>query len=294
MSEGFSLEWLRLREPADRRARSRALARRFAEAVRAQAGDETAVVLDLGAGTGANFRALAPLIGSAQDWRLIDRDPALLAQQPAEIAQWGRAQGYRVAHGSGIATVAAASEWRAYAVPLDLASLDRLPFAGVHGVTCSALLDLVSSEWLRALAQRLAEARLPFLAALNSDGRREWQPAHEADATVAAAFARHHGGDKGFGPALGARAADAAAAQLRAEGHMVECEASDWRLGAEDAAMLEMLVEGTAAAVSEAAPDSETAVAQWRETRLEQCREGVLRVLVGHTDVLAIPQGKRS
>ena len=83
MSEGFGLDWLRLREPHDLRARSRALARQFGAAVRARAGNETASVVDLGAGSGANFRVLAPLISGDQD-RVVPRcyDDVLLHGLP--------------------------------------------------------------------------------------------------------------------------------------------------------------------------------------------------------------------
>ena len=118
----FALDWLRLREPHDLRARSRALARRFGAAVRSRAGTAIASLVDLGAGSGANFRALAPLIPGDQDWRLVDRDRALLAHQAAEIAQWARGQGYRVTHGSGVVTIATGTaSWRAHSVDLDLA-----------------------------------------------------------------------------------------------------------------------------------------------------------------------------
>jgi spermidine synthase len=36
-------------------------------------------VVDLGAGTGANLRRLAPLLGSGQRWTLVELDPALVA-----------------------------------------------------------------------------------------------------------------------------------------------------------------------------------------------------------------------
>ena len=67
--------------PRALRARSRELARRFGAAVRARAGASTASIVDLGAGSGANFRALAPLIPGDQDWRLVDHDRALLSHQ---------------------------------------------------------------------------------------------------------------------------------------------------------------------------------------------------------------------
>ena len=288
MSEAFGLDWLRLREPHDLRARSRALARQFGTAVRTHAGGETAALVDLGAGSGANLRALAPLIPGDQDWRLVDRDRALLAHQAAEIAQWARGQGWRVTLGKGVVTVATGvAHWRAYSVELDLArDLSGLPLS-VHGVTSAALLDLVSAEWLERFADRIAAARVPFLAALTVDGRREWQPAHADDAAIARAFARHQSGDKGFGAALGPGAPAAAEALFRARGYRVSAATGEWRLGGGDAAILAGLIDGTAEAAGEA--DSTLPVGRWREDRHAALRRGELRLAVGHVDIFAEP-----
>jgi hypothetical protein len=288
VSEAFGLDWLRLREPHDLRARSRTLARQFGAAVRARAGSETASIVDLGAGSGANFRALAPLIPGDQDWRLVDHDRTLLAHEAAEIAQWARGQGWRVTHGSGVATVmTGAAQWRAHSVALDLAhEIAGMPLS-VHGVTCAALLDLVSLPWLEALADRVAAARIPFLAALSVDGRRDWQPAHSDDAAIARAFVRHQRGDKGFGPALGPDASAEAERLFRARGHRVTVAAGEWRLDGADAPMLATLVDGTAEAAGEA--DPALTVARWRADRHAALERGELRVTIGHVDILAEP-----
>jgi hypothetical protein len=286
VSEGFGLDWLRLREPHDLRARSRALARQFAAAVRGRAASETASIVDLGAGSGANFRALAPLIPGDQDWRLVDHDRALLSHQAAEIAQWARGQGWRVSHGSGVVTVmTGAAQWRAHSVALDLArEIAGMPLS-VHGVTCAALLDLVSMPWLEALADRLAAARVPFLAALSVDGWRDWQPAHPDDAAITQAFVRHQRGDKGFGLALGPDAPTEAERLLRSRGYRVTTAAGEWRLDAADAPILATLVDGTA----EAAGEADLTVARWRADRRSELQRGELRVTIGHVDILAEP-----
>jgi hypothetical protein len=207
---GFALEWLRLRESFDAAARNEGLAADFAAAVRARAGRGRPVrVVDLGAGSGANFRFLAPLIGAAQDWTLVDDDEHLLAALADELATWRR----RTGAGAG---------WRAAPKCLDLAAaLDGLDLSRADGVATSALLDLVSVGWIESLAAALAREGLPFLAALSVDGRIDWDPAHPADGLIAAAFARDQHRDKGFGPALGPDAPDAAAAALEAHGYEV-------------------------------------------------------------------------
>lgn len=289
MSAGFSLDWLRLREAPDMRARSRPLARRFADAVRRRAGDGAALLVDLGAGSGSSFRALAPLIPGEQDWRLIENDPALLGFQAAEIAQWARGQGHPASLGSGLVTVTSgAGAWRAHSVAHDLATgLDALPLSGAHGVTASALLDLVSETWLARLAARLAATKIPFLAALNVDGRRAWQPAHRDDALVDRLFARHQRGDKGFGAALGPAAAEAAAALFRGHGYAVATMASDWRLEPGDDAMLEIMIDGAADAAGEIDAEAHSHIDHWRAERHAARAGGTLRLAVGHVDILA-------
>jgi hypothetical protein len=288
VSEGFGLDWLRLREPHDLRARSRSLARQFGAAVRAQAGNEPAGIVDLGAGSGANFRALAPLISGDQHWRLVDHDRTLLAHQAAEIAQWARGQGWRVTHGSTVVTISTRdSQWQALGVEFDLArDLPSLPLSA-HGVTCAAFLDLVSPAWLERLADRIAAACVPFLTASNVDGRRRWEPTHPEDAAMARAFAMHQHRDKGFGPALGPDAPTKLEALFRARRYRVISTAGEWRLGAADPVMLAALVDGTAEAASETDPAQSSG--RWRADRRASLAEGMLRLAVGHVDILAEP-----
>src|SRR5690606_34002812 len=79
MSAGFDPGWLALRAPFDAAARSpQALAplRRWA----AGRGGAVLRIADLGGGTGANLRFLAPLLPMPQHWTVIDSDPALLGR----------------------------------------------------------------------------------------------------------------------------------------------------------------------------------------------------------------------
>ena len=78
----FSADWLGLREPFDATARDRALAGSMALT------QKPCHVLDLGAGTGANVRYLAPLLGGEQIWTLIDHDAGLLERVPEILRKW--------------------------------------------------------------------------------------------------------------------------------------------------------------------------------------------------------------
>ena len=83
---GFSADWLALREPIDHRSRHPGLLARLADAIGAR---ESLRVVDLGAGTGSNLRALAPhLPPPRQTWRLVDHDPALIAAARTRLMDW--------------------------------------------------------------------------------------------------------------------------------------------------------------------------------------------------------------
>lgn len=252
---GFDAAWLTLREPADARARDAALLTRAVRLVR-----PGAALLDLGCGTGATVRAFAARGASGLNWQLLDNDPALLAQ-------------------------AAATHPQATTHVVDLADIDALPLEGVQLVTASALLDLVSEDWVARFAARLARARLPFYAVLSYDGRMHWDPAAPMDAEVTAAFNAHQRSDKGFGPALGPDAADTAAGFLRDHGFEVTLGQSPWRLGPEDAALHEVLLAGIADAATEAGC---AAAAGWLTRRRGDLAN--LRAEIGHVDLLAVPR----
>jgi SAM-dependent methyltransferase len=266
---GFSADWLALREPFDRAARgeSAAVLNLQAMAARLRGDDAVLRVIDLGCGTGANLRALAPRLGGVQQWLMVDDDPRLLAALPESIEGQG---------------------WHAKARPLciDLAAaLDAVPFREARLVTASALLDLVSASWLDALLGQVRAANAGVLFALNVDGHVVWEPDFAGDAEVHELFAAHQRRDKGFGPALGAEAVALAIARLDAMGYKVTQARSDWCI--EDPAMLRAMIEGMAAAALEQEAAAHELVGAWKARRLALIDRTRLRV--GHQDVLAMP-----
>jgi hypothetical protein len=287
---GFDAQWLARREPFDAQARDPALAGAFAASLRAPP-DGVRRIIDLAAGTGANFRWLAPHLGGDQEWRLVDHDPLLRAVQATAIGRWAAAAGWSFRTFADAVEVRAGEvRWLARAHAFDLTEpLGALGLARFDGVTTAAFLDLVSADWLGKLADSLACAARPLLAVLTVDGRREWSPPLAADQTVHSAFQRHQGADKGFGSALGDAATAALGRLLVARGFDVRIAASDWRIAAPHPEMLgQMLVEACAVAC-EAAPEQAPAVQRWRAVREAQLEAGELALTVGHSDLLALP-----
>ena len=112
-------EWLDLREPADAEARSAELAERLARHLPAAGG---LVIHDLGGGSGAMGRWLAPRLPGPQHWVVHDRDADLL-----ELVR------------PGPASRRAAS---------DITRLAPDELDGASLVTASALLDMLTADEL--------------------------------------------------------------------------------------------------------------------------------------------------
>ena len=285
---GFSADWLALREPFDLAARVESAAAMDLRgmATRIRRDGRTFGVLDLACGTGANLRALAPCLGGAQQWLLIDHDPRLLAALPGVFEAWSKARGFGLRAGQeGLHLEgpdwSADVRWHC----ADLAkALDAVPFSDAQLVTAAALLDLVSAPWLEALFERVRKVGAAMFFALSVDGRVRWNPVVENDETVQRLFEAHQRRDKGFGPALGVEAAAVAAARLDAMAYRVTRSRSDWRI--EEMPMLQTMIDGVATAALEQAPGEEARVRLWRSQRMALAPRS--RLQVGHVDLLAI------
>jgi hypothetical protein len=226
-------------------------------------------VLDLGAGTGANMRYLAPRLPEPQRWLLVDYDAALLASVAT------RDDGPR----------------RVETREFDLRAIGetdaREMFSGRALVTASALLDLVSEEWMRALGTRSREAGSALLLALSYDGRMQCVPEEPEDTEVRALVNRHQRTDKGFGTALGPDAPAVAETLLVSLGYRVERERSDWELGPAEPDLQQQLIDGWAQAAAAIAPERSAAISGWRDRRLVHVAVHRSHLIVGHQDLFA-------
>ncbi|MHB8784732.1 MAG: class I SAM-dependent methyltransferase [Thauera sp.] len=314
----FDADWLALRTVADSAARAPALEARATAWLRAHTGTGPLRLIDLGTGSGANPRHLAPRLPGPQSWTLIDHDTRLLAHARAHCADLRDADGHPLA----VETQC-----------LDLGTVRAATLAGSDLVCASALLDLMSANWLEQLAEACAGAGCALLITLSVDG--SWRFLERAPAAglappapgrghasppgaehdhgpdvedaddrfVRAAFNDHQRRDKGLGAALGPDAAPALAHALAARGFAVECAPSPWRLDLADpkqAALASALIDGWRDAALAQCPQAAHRISAWHERRRADCQAGAARpghaspaavgmVEVGHIDLFATP-----
>ena len=253
-------DWLDLREPADAAARSDELAERLGRHLPAA---DHLVIHDLGGGSGAMVRWLAPRLPGPQHWVVHDRDEGLL-----ELA---------TAHGPAGAAITVEARRS------DITRLAPGDLAEASVVVASALLDLLTADELARMLG--AGTGCPMLLALTVVGRVTLTPADPLDARIVAAFNTHQRRGRLLGPDAVAAAVD----QLRGRGAEVIVRPSPWRLDAAHADLMAEWFGGWAAAACEQEPALAAQAAAYRDRRLAQAAAGELAVTVDHADLLALP-----
>jgi hypothetical protein len=250
--------WLFLREPADAAARSAELAERLGRRL-ATAG--RLVIHDLGGGSGAMGRWLAPRLPGPQHWVVHDQDADLLELALADVPCRATVESRRS----------------------DITRLTRGELAGASLVTASALLDLLTVD---ALARMLvACAGCPMLLALTVVGRVTLTPEEPLDALMGAAFNAHQRRGRKLGPDAVAAAVD----ELHGAGAEVLVRPSPWRLDAVHADLAAEWLGGWVAAACEQEPALAGEAGAYRDRRLAQAAAGELDVIVDHADLLVLP-----
>ena len=253
-----SPEWLALREGADAAARSAELAERLG---RHLATASRLVIHDLGGGSGAMSRWLAPRLPRPQHWVVHDLDAGLLKLAVAGAPDAVTVEGRRS----------------------DITRLTRGELAGASLITASALLDLLTEDALTHVL--VACAGCPMLLALTVVGRVTLTPEEPLDALIGAAFNAHQRRGGKLGPDAVAVAVD----ELRRAGAEVRVRPSPWRLSGDRADLVAEWFAGWVAAACEQEPALAAEAGPYRDRRLAQAAAGELDVIVDHADLLVLP-----
>lgn len=265
-----SREWLALREPADAAARSRDLVEQLRRVLPAT-GPST--IHDLGGGTGAMGRWLAPLLPGPQHWVVHDRDRDLLrravTERPGPAAD------------GGAVTVDARHS--------DITRMSPGDLAGATLITASALLDMLTKGELDALVRVCAAVGRPILLTLSVVGHVELTPPDPLDRSLATAFDAHQRRETERGCLLGPDAVAFAADRFGRLGAEVLVRPSHWRLGASHTDLAVEWFTGWVRAACEQEAQLASQTGDYSRRRLAQAAAGQLAVVVDHADLLILP-----
>jgi SAM-dependent methyltransferase len=270
-----SPDWLAIREPADAAARAPELVDHLLRLLPAR---RRQIIHDLGCGTGAMGRWLAPQLPGRQHWVLHDRDPDLLTAAATNLP-------------------ASAADGHAVIVETkhsDITALRTADLAGAALITSSALLDLLTGVELASLVDLCTAAGCPALLTLSVVGRVELTPADPLDGRVAAAFNAHQRRATERGHLLGPDAVALAVEEFGRRGADVLVRPSPWRLGSEDADLAAEWFTGWVGAACEQDVSLAVETPDYARRRLAQATDGQLAVAVDHADLLVVPRAREN
>jgi SAM-dependent methyltransferase len=262
--------WLAHRESADATARAPDLVEHFGRHLPATG---RRVIHDLGCGTGAMGRWLAPRLSGPQHWVVHDWDADLLEVAAADLPS-------PAADGAAVTVEAKQS---------DITRLHPGDLADATLITASALLDLLTEDELAGLVAVCVGAGCPALLTLSVVGRVNLSPADPLDRRVAAAFDAHQRRTTEGGRLLGPDAVAVALerfGRLRAE---VLVRPSPWRLGALQADLVAEWLTGWVGAAWEQQVELAAETDAYIRRRLAEATAGQLAVTVDHADLLVLP-----
>ncbi len=265
---GFSADWLTLREPVDH-ASINHLVRQACLDWCAQ--HELLKIVDLGSGTGSNFRSLSRDIRQPQSWTLVDYDSGLL-----ELAELRSAQLIQATSGASVQTRLG-----------DFSSGEIAELIGdCDLVTASALFDLVSASMIEKMVGQIAASGAAFYTTLTYDGIASWLPEQSIDNEMRKAFNRHQSTDKGFGPAAGSEASQVLAQAFEGAGYRIARGKSAWILDGDWLELRRETDRGWAGAVRDIGEVPANDIEHWLQTR--QDNPDAISI-VGHEDLFAAP-----
>jgi hypothetical protein len=259
--------WLAARAAADTSARAATVDTLLPELINylieIRGIDGVLEVIDLGAGTGANQRWLAPRLPFQQRWIHLDHDPAISRSVPQPDDTM--------------------------IIDSSVESLSRFLADGSSDhrlVSCSALLDVLTTAQLDTVCKAVIDNQVPALFSLSVTGAQSVSPVDSHDQRLLDAFNRHQRRAGRAGPEAITLAGDA----LRAGGFTVRTQETPWQLSASgDSAFVAQLLQERLDAAVALDPGLAVMAEAWFELRRAQLELGVLRIEIGHRDLLALP-----
>ena len=279
----FSKNWLELREPLDRKSRSNELIKTLSLMLP----DRPIHVIDLGTGTGSNLRYLCKELKGNQIWQLIDNDENLLKTIPAYTKKWAIKNKLLVKElGNEFLIKGENIECHAYIQQKNLSDLTDIKIPEKALVSCSALLDLVSKNWIKTLAKKCMRIKATILFTLNYDGYIKFKPCEEDDKLVRSLINKHQLKNKGFGNAMGPKAGNMAVQVFSEIGYNIRSQYSNWKIKSNDNELQTMLLDMWLDAAIETSPEQKNRLKNWRKKRQYHVISKNSELEIGHTDIL--------
>ncbi|RMG58055.1 MAG: class I SAM-dependent methyltransferase [Bacteroidetes bacterium] len=291
----YEPDWLEVRYPYDEAARHAGVE----AAARAWLARQTPPwqLVDVGAGHGANFRYYLDRLEGAQDWTLVEQDPALVAAARNRILALAAARSWAVEENDGTLALAGGPHpVRVRLVTGSLLELGRwVNLRQTQLVLANAVFDLFTPAQFESFAAELARSQTALFMTLNYTGM-DYAPPSRADRLVTGLYEAHMNRPRASGRGMGKYGPEQMAAILQSQGfHLTEGE-SIWQVPPGHQVMQRFLLGFMGEAIPELplSPRLRGVFADWLSEKRTQSANDQLKIRVMHMDTLALPHSSVS
>lgn len=281
--------WLSYRFACDAEARNQGIERKFLEFF---AHMHQLHLVDVGAGTGANFRYYFDRIKQNQEWTFIEQDPHLIRTSHICLEKFAIDHDYDFQQNDNTVTIAT-GEKKAH-IKIIQGSLDHLEeltnLQKTDVVTANAVFDLVSYDQFDAFVGKLKKNNVCLLSTLNYY-ETSFIPFSESDGRFLRLYHMHMRRPQSFGIAMGPDCCEEMLDLLHEHGMLIEQECSQWHITRRNTTMQHFLLHFIENAIHELnlAECEQQAFNEWIKEKKEISHRRDLEIYVDHSDIFAYP-----
>ncbi len=284
---GFDPSWLNERFPFDADARNMEVEQQALQNISLV---NNPVLVDLGAGNGANCKYFLGKIPIDHTWIFIEQDPQLIQASKDNLSSYAIGRGGKVTPtAEGLIIDFPNQQVIVKMVRGSLLEVDSLiDLSTVHLVMANAVFDLFPKYLFAAVASIMATFKIPFLTTLNYNSMR-FIPTRENDAKFVAQYEAHMQQEKPGGAGMGKTCSMEMYSVLEDREAKVIIGISTWKIGKKDQAMHTFLYNymDTCLNEMEQTMDESKQLTDWLKEKKGMIEAKELQLEVGHYDIFA-------
>ena len=250
-------------------------------------------IVDVGAGTGANFRYYFDKIKQDQEWTFLEKDPHMIQSCHHCLEKFATDQNLQLEQTQDHAFTLTGNGKKARITmqQTDINKLEQeVDLDKTDVVTGNAFFDLVTYDHFDAFLNKLEKHDVCLMATLNYY-ETSFLPFSERDAQFLRMYHMHMKRPQRFGIAMGPDCSEEML-DLLAQHHMViEQDGSQWHIGRNNTVMHHYMLQFIENAIHELnlVPDEQEAFLNWMNEKKKFCHDRSLEIYVDHSDIFAYP-----
>lgn len=284
----FQVEWLEGRFSFDAKARNKTVEQACLEHFSKRA---SLNIVDIGAGTGSNFRYFWNRFSQNQNWTFVELNPELAKVAKEKCIQFAQEQQFLVSNQRDRLIFQKGKQYRSVQI-LHQSFLELHQFLDLNTIdliTAGAVFDLLSTNMLDQFLSKIITSQTALLATINYTGMR-FKHSTKRDQQYVQLYEAHMCRQQAFGRAIGPKFPDYLKAFSNAKSIPLLMGSSHWIIGPNDHKMHQFLLDYMEKGLGEMLRDKTQRpdFQNWLAEKRSLSQQGRLELQVLHQDAFLL------